>query len=212
MNIRRLKLIFPVIIILVALSLLSKSFPNYNPSPNGNQPSPIATQNVTASPVATEESPSVSLVPIAQPTSAKKIAVGKYPDARLTPGDVFAGATAKDVCVSGYSSSVRDVPVTVKRQVYEEYGIPYPQPTGSYELDHFIPLELGGSNDIKNLWPEPAETTPGFHEKDKVENYLHQQVCSGSEGLVQAQSEIRTDWVAVYNLIQVGQVGNIINK
>ena len=31
-------------------------------------------------------------------------------------------------------------------------------------------LELGGSNDIKNLWPEAALPTPGFHEKDAVED------------------------------------------
>ncbi|HEY7908227.1 MAG TPA: hypothetical protein VIC60_05105, partial [Thermomicrobiales bacterium] len=30
-----------------------------------------------------------------------------YPNPTLTPGDVFPGVTAKEVCVSGYSSSVR---------------------------------------------------------------------------------------------------------
>ncbi len=212
MNIRRLKIIFPVIIVLAALSVLSKSFPNHNPSPNGSQSSPSATQNVTASPVATEGPSSVPSVSIAQPTSARKTVVGQYPNVRLTPGDVFVGVTAKDVCVSGYSSSVRDVPIIVKRQVYEEYGVPYPQPTGSYELDHFIPLELGGSNDIKNLWPEPAEPAPGFHEKDEVENYLHQQVCAGNESLEQAQSEMKTDWVSIYSLTQAEQVRNKTNK
>ncbi len=121
-----------------------------------------------------------------------------YPNSSLTPGDVFPNATSQDVCVSGYSSSVRNVPISEKKQVYQEYSTAYPQPQGSYEVDHFISLELGGSNDIKNLWPEPAEPRPGFHEKDKVENYLHDQVCSGKETLVQAQQEIKTDWYTVY--------------
>ncbi|MGI8855061.1 MAG: hypothetical protein ACR2JW_04870, partial [Thermomicrobiales bacterium] len=29
-----------------------------------------------------------------------------YPNPSLTPGDVFPGVTAKEVCVSGYSSGV----------------------------------------------------------------------------------------------------------
>jgi len=71
-----------------------------------------------------------------------------------------------------------------------------------YEVDHFIPLELGGSNDIKNLWLEPAEPKPGFHEKDIVENCLHYQVCFGNESLQKAQEEIRSDWYSVYQRIQ----------
>ena len=58
-----------------------------------------------------------------------------------------------------------------------EYGITSHAP-GQYEVDHLVSLELGGSNDIANLWPELASPKPGFHEKDKVENYLHAQVCS----------------------------------
>ena len=130
-------------------------------------------------------------------TSTKAGAANLYPNATLTPGNALP-VDAKMVCQSGYSKSVRNVPETEKKQVYAEYGISYPQPTGSYEVDHFISLELGGSNDITNLWPEPALPTPGFHEKDKVENYLHQQVCNGSMSLKEAQREIATDWYAVY--------------
>jgi hypothetical protein len=81
--------------------------------------------------------------------------------------------------------------------VYAEYSITS-HFTGEYEVDHLISLELGGSNDIANLWPEAATPKPGFHEKDQVENYLHDQVCSGKVNLQQAQQEIATDWLAVY--------------
>lgn len=110
---------------------------------------------------------------------------------------------AKDqVCVSGYSSSVRAVSETEKNQVFAEYGITN-HTSGQYEVDHFISLELGGSNDITNLWPELASPIPGFHEKDRVENYLHEQVCSGTLSLEQAQTLERTDWVAVYYSIGI---------
>lgn len=120
-----------------------------------------------------------------------------YPDPTLTPGDVLTTDATK-VCASGYSKSIRNVSSQIKKDVYKEYNVSYPQPTGSIEVDHFISLELGGSNDIKNLWPEFATPTPGFHEKDKVENYLHEQVCKGSISLEEAQKEISTDWYKVY--------------
>jgi hypothetical protein len=130
-------------------------------------------------------------------TSAKAGPLNLYPDPKLTPGDVLT--TNKDeVCTKGYSKSVRNVPSSEKKQVYAEYHTSYPQPQGANEVDHFISLELGGSNDIKNLWLEPANPTPGFHEKDKVENYLHEQVCSGNMSLEEAQKEIAFDWYSVY--------------
>jgi hypothetical protein len=76
--------------------------------------------------------------------------------------------------------------------------------TGQYEVDHFVSLELGGSNDISNLFPEAAEPKPGFHEKDRVENYLHDQVCRGALTLAEAQREIATNWLAVYETLAPG--------
>src|SRR5438128_4091524 len=70
--------------------------------------------------------------------------------------------------------------------------------SGEYEVDHLVAFEDGGSNDIANLWPEAAEPRPGFHEKDQVENYLHDQVCTGRMNLFDAQSAIATDWLQVY--------------
>jgi len=119
------------------------------------------------------------------------------PDPACTPGDRLA-VTKDQVCKPDYASSVRDVPESEKNKVYEEYGIASHTP-GQYEVDHFVSLELGGSNEISNLWPEPAAPKPGFHEKDKVENYLHEQVCSGAMTLDQAQITIATNWLDVYN-------------
>lgn len=66
------------------------------------------------------------------------------------------------------------------------------------EIDHLISLEIGGSNDIKNLWPEPYAPAPNAHQKDLVENWLHREVCAGRMVLPMAQHQIATDWFAVY--------------
>jgi hypothetical protein len=126
---------------------------------------------------------------------------GPYPDAACTPGAVFASSTLEQICQSGYTKTVRNVSTKTKKQLYAAYGIAYPQPTGTYEADHLIPLELGGSNAVANLFPEAAAPQPGFKEKDLVENYLHQQVCDGLMPLPRAQEAIAHDWVAVYQSI-----------
>ena len=96
----------------------------------------------------------------------------------------------------------RSVSSEVHLQAFTEYGFTYPQARGAFEVYHLIPLELGGDNTIANLWPEAAEPTPGFHQKDKVENYLHRQVCAGAMSLANAQRQIATDWIAVWKQIE----------
>ena len=118
------------------------------------------------------------------------------PDPTLTPGGTF-NATVSQICTPGYSKSVRDVSTATKNRVYAEYHITHRAP-GEYEVDHLIPLEIGGSNDIKNLFPQPAEPRPGFHEKDVLENTLHDLVCAGKLELATAQRDIATDWYAAY--------------
>jgi hypothetical protein len=125
-------------------------------------------------------------------------AANGLPDSACTPGAIFSDATTSQICAPGYSQNVRNVPESEKDQVYAEYGIAT-HSSGEYEVDHLISLELGGSNEISNLWPEAANPKPGFHEKDKVENYLHDQVCNGAISLIQAQQQIATNWLEVYN-------------
>jgi hypothetical protein len=114
------------------------------------------------------------------------------PDPRLSPGAKFP-VTAAQVCVSGYSTSVRSVSQSEKNAVFAEYGIASHAPY-SYEVDHLISLELGGSNDIRNLWPEPYAGSGGAHAKDAIENELHAQVCSPAISLATAQAEIVRWW------------------
>ena len=117
---------------------------------------------------------------------------GIYPDKALTPGSILTqDATA--VCRNGYTKRVRDLPAERKALVYQRYGVP---PTSrDYVIDHFIPLELGGSNEIANLWPQ---AWPWYVEKDAVENYLTDEVCQGRMALPVAQAKIVADWRAMY--------------
>lgn len=117
------------------------------------------------------------------------------PNHRLTPGAART-VRAATVCVPGYASRVRDVPDSEKEHAYARYGVthvPY-----QHEVDHLVSLELGGSNVITNLWPEPYAGRWGARTKDTLENDLHSLVCSGVLTLRHAQHVEATDWVAAY--------------
>jgi hypothetical protein len=66
-------------------------------------------------------------------------------------------------------------------------------------LPYLISLQLGGSNSIRNLWPQSFVTQPlNATVKDRVENKLHELVCAGKLPLQQAQQEIASNWVEAY--------------
>jgi hypothetical protein len=117
------------------------------------------------------------------------------PDPKLTPGATLAVTTA-DVCVPGYTKKIRNVPAKVKRQVFAEYDIQYVPK--AFEVDHLISLELGGSNSIRNLWPQSYTGSYNAHQKDILENRLHKLACNGSLPLEEAQRAIAGDWIAAY--------------
>jgi hypothetical protein len=119
------------------------------------------------------------------------------PDYMLTPGVIDPNATVEKICTPHYTETVRHVTMKTKKQVFKLYGID--PNSDSFEVDHLISLELGGSNDIKNLWPESYTTTPyNARDKDVLENRLHKLVCDGKISLLQAQTEIAKDWIKAH--------------
>lgn len=175
---------------------------------------PVATSSAPAAPSTTPPPPAATTVPVAPaPTSAAPAPSSAAParaagqlDRHLTPGHTFVDATRLRVCVSGYSSRVRNVSGSTRRDVFTAYGIAYPPPSGAFELDHLIPLELGGDNSRPNLWPEPYHGNGSADVKDHLENHLHALVCSGQVALSTAQRAIAGDWVAAaaqYNPLAV---------
>ena len=119
----------------------------------------------------------------------------KLPDRGCTPGTRFKHATRAKVCRSGYSSAVRSVSTATKDAVYAAYGMTRHFDGADGEVDHLVSLELGGTNARANLFPEAA---PGSHQKDRLENALHGEVCAGQISLRRAQREIARNWVAAY--------------
>jgi hypothetical protein len=128
-------------------------------------------------------------------TTYPNIPAADFPRPPLTPG-VALSVTRAQICISGYASGARDVSDAEKADVYARYGvawIPY-----AHEVDHLISLELGGSNVIRNLWPEPYAGVWGARTKDVLENRLHDLVCEGQLALASAQQQEASDWVAAY--------------
>lgn len=129
------------------------------------------------------------------------------PDAGMTPGVVRTYGSVQTL-VATKTGTVRNVSEKEKRAVFVEYFGAVPAKPGNYEIDHLISLELGGSNDIKNLWPQSYLTAPwNSHVKDKLENWMaasvRQTLNSRGEALASQllgvyQKEISSNWILSY--------------
>jgi hypothetical protein len=125
------------------------------------------------------------------------MAILTVPDSRLTPG-ATRPVSIGDVCSMPHEEVVRGVPGSLREQVFREYGIANARPQ-DYEIDYLIAPGLGGTEDIHNLWPEPSVSTAwNAHDKDALEERLHQMVCAGDIDLPTAQKAIASDWIAAY--------------
>ena len=157
--------------------------------------------NAAAPPVVTAAAGTPGATPSAAQTRTPGI---NYPDPLRTPGDVFP-VGLDVICVKGYTKRVRDVSTATKNRIYGEYGITRVRLPNEFEMDHLIPLSLGGSNSDRNLWPEPAQPYPGFLQKDELEVKLAQLACAGTLPLAEAQRAIAEDWYAAYRRYVLGQ-------
>ena len=117
------------------------------------------------------------------------------PNPTLTPG-ATATTTKEELCGAEYRSSERNIPIMLKRQTFDRYGM-RPEAIG-YNVDHLIPVRLGGSNSPKNLWPQALSGEWNYHMKNRLERRLHKMVCSQTLALEMAQQEIARDWVSAY--------------
>jgi hypothetical protein len=159
----------------------------------GPQPSPVAA--LMAVPV-----PNPPRVTGRYPTHC--IVHPPLPDPACTPGSVNPAVTednvAGTVCAPGWAVTVRPPgwdTARVKTAAMVAYGEPAAT-RATTELDHLIPLELGGSDDTSNLWPEPSDLPgQGFrNSKDTVEAALNTAVCHHRITLAAARRAIAADW------------------
>lgn len=123
------------------------------------------------------------------------------PNYRFTPG-VATPISKTKVCTVKWGKDARHVTLAMKQQVFAAYGIPWTK-HADYEVDHLISRELGGADDVKNLWAEPwylnvGGSEMGAHQKDRAENATHKAVCAGTITLAEAQAQIAKDWTVLY--------------
>ena len=128
------------------------------------------------------------------------------PDPQCTPGainptltlDVMMSSTFRTGCVRNNATTEDQ-----KAETYSWYGSQKPaNNTGATqycELDHLVPLVIGGADTLDNIWPQcgPDQVTLNerfFKQKDCVETYLAVQVRAGEIPLEAAQQGIASDW------------------
>jgi hypothetical protein len=121
---------------------------------------------------------------------------GRLPDPACTPGGIDPAVTQANIgstiCRVGYTDSVRPAESLTEAFKWNVAEPAYGQHDVSGELDHLVPLELGGDNDARNLW---VEAGPIPNAKDTVENALNHAVCDGQITLRAAQREIARNWI-----------------
>lgn len=119
------------------------------------------------------------------------------PNRFLTPG-VAVLVNREEVCAVEDNDPSWLIPASVQQQALREYGVGKSR-TREYQLDYLIPPGLGGTGDIRNVWPEPYSSTVwNANAKDALESRLRKLVCQGQLGLSAAQHDIAIDWVSAY--------------
>jgi hypothetical protein len=119
------------------------------------------------------------------------------PDAHCTPGATNPAVTPdtirSTICRAGWAGRVRppaSVTSRIKTERIAAYGLTAPR--SRIELDHLVPISLGGAlTDVRNLWPEP-EAAPNL--KDDVERAAQSAVCRHGRDLCATQQEMARDW------------------
>jgi hypothetical protein len=178
---------------------------------------PVATASAAVPPGATSTSMTAAIdvgttVLLTKKTKTSGCKLGALSDRRCSPGAYSSKLTKAVICSPDFRTGpIRSVSDSVKHQVEIEYGLEPKQYGSTLEIDHIVSLELGGSNDPANLYPEEAtfaDHTPGYHIKDVLENAVHKAVCAGKIGLRTAQREIARNWELLYlKLVGVAPVG-----
>lgn len=189
---------------------------NTVPTFPGATSTPDTTAPAIAPLVTLPPAPGVPALPVIGYTHPPSITGGAYPhhcvarpvpvnellpDPVCTPGslgdDVTQATIRITICSHGWTRTVRADTTGVRKAAMAAYG-ESPSASVSTEMDHLVPLELGGSNDVSNLWPEPSDLRLAQfrNRKDDVENALKSAVCTLVRpiALLDAQRAIATDW------------------
>ncbi len=134
-------------------------------------------------------------------TVVSALAFETLPNKTLTGGSVRNDG--QDVAATcGHAKQHRGPMYAARRdEVLTRYGLP-PGTHPDYEIDHLIPLCLGGSDDLSNLWPQPRRSIEPIwnaEAKDRLERLLCDMVCAGQIDIATAQAAFASDWIAAYH-------------
>jgi hypothetical protein len=131
------------------------------------------------------------------PCSTRRAGNGyPLPDPACTPGAYNSTVTAAVFGNKKFTTAcVRDciTDSQKKKTTYTAYSI---KQNASCELDHLVPLEIGGADSLDNIWPQCGQASNGKDYKaikDQVESYLAINVLLGMD-LDNARKGIASDW------------------
>jgi len=119
------------------------------------------------------------------------------PNPQLTPGAVRIMALG-EVCGEKDDDLDPAVPEATQQVIFAEYHVPQQQRGKDFQVDYLISPQLGGTAEVRNLWPQPYSTMWNAQAKDMLERRLHRMVCNGTMTLEQAQHELAGDWIESY--------------
>jgi hypothetical protein len=145
------------------------------------------------------------------------------PDPNCTPGGYDPAITqstiATTLCVPNpggrgstqyvLSQAWKDArpPVNQTNKAKKEEAVAYGLPSATTgEGDHLVARQIGGNNDLSNLWLEPG---PIPNPKDAVENRLHDWMCAAPTAaerfgrLRAAQQAIAFDWLTAEEALNI---------
>lgn len=128
---------------------------------------------------------------------------------RLPPSDVLGAIDPtvtqdnidETICRPGYARLRRPsyaITGPLKRRMMTAQ---YPgSPMSAYELDHLIPISLGGAPlSARDLWLQPREGQANAADKNVLAYVLWRLVCERRLALSTAQTAIRSNWIEAYD-------------
>jgi hypothetical protein len=133
------------------------------------------------------------------PVAGQVCFAGELPDPVCTQGGAAVTRLNPGFCRAGYSEGVRNRLLSAR--VLQNYGLTSQQ-TAGWQIDHLVPLGLGGTNAQVNLWPQAD-----YLAKDNLERAARRWICGAlylpalrqereARSRAAQQHAIRTQWLA----------------
>lgn len=138
-----------------------------------------------------------AFIPLRNPSRLPPPEVPGAVDPTITQANI-----GRTICRPGYARSVRPtyaITGPLKRRMMADQ---HPgEPLSAYELDHLIPISLGGAPlHRRDLWLQPRQGPMNAGDKNVLAYVLWRLVCTGQVPLDVARYDISHDWTRAYQL------------